>query len=482
MEMNILQTVKTCIFSNFYFNIVNSRWKVLLPPTEASNKVYDISASIPSGETITISDVLFGDVWFCSGQSNMEMVLNQDRNGKETMAEAGNYTQIRLLTVSRGWDINNTVDDLSISEYRQLWSVNSPSALNGGSSFSYFSSVCYYFGLELHKTLHIPIGLVSSAFGGSLIEAWSPPSVINSCTNIAWEGNNEGNKHPGAFYNKMIHPFLNMTIKGMIWYQGEENVKFNSGNIRRNDGYGCLFTHFIEEYRRLWSIIPGTTSSNFPFGFVQLSGYCPGPNHLCNNDIGVGTLRFVQTAEQGVVPNKYLPNTFMAMSIDLQDPYSPSGEIHPGYKKIIGERLSLGALRYAYGLNTYPNGPSYQSCEILGDLLVVNLTRSLMNEDPIEIRHDYGFEVNIMNSTSSDVWKKVPIVDSKGVSVYVDVKGINNIVGLRYIWGDNACCPESYDGKSGFSCDILNCPLYGKNSQLPTPGFISQIVNGVCVL
>lgn len=112
----------------------------------------------------------------------------------------------------------------------------------------------------------------------------------------------------------MIHPLLNMTIKGFLWYQGEENVNKNAGNIRTNEGYSCLIHNFIGDLRKLWSRVPGTTNSNFPFGFVQLAGYCPGPNHLCNYDIGVGDLRFAQTAEQGIVPNKYLPNTFMAMS------------------------------------------------------------------------------------------------------------------------------------------------------------------------
>lgn len=164
--------------------------------------------------------------------------------------------------------------------------------------------------------------------------------------------------------------------------------------------------------------------------------------------------------------------------MDLIDVYSSKMEIHPRYKKQVGERLADGALHFTYGENTYYTGPVYQSCGINdNEEIIVNYTKSIADGDIIELRLSYGFEVN-----NGIKWIKVPIKSNDDYSITLDVKGISNIEGLRYIWGDNACCPESYEGKSGFKCDIYRCPIYGVKSKLPSPPFISKIYDGVCLL
>lgn len=251
----------------------------------------------------------------------------------------------------------------------------------------YFSATCWFFGRDLANALgsNVPIGLLSTCYGGTNVEAWSSPDSLKKCgwvnppladeerttrgaMEVAEEAPLIGNPdvNPSSLYNDMIFPLLNMTIKGAIWYQGEANV-FNPSN------YSCTFPAMIADWRVKWAAASGT-SPNFPFGFVQLAGYCTcgEPANECNNAIAnisiVAPVRWAQTAYYGYAPNKAMPYTFMATAVDLADPNSPECDIHPRFKQEVSRRLSLGALNTVYGQSSLPFQGPYPTAAVLSSV------------------------------------------------------------------------------------------------------------------
>lgn len=185
--------------------------------------------------------------------------------------------------------------------------------------FSQFSATCFYFAAELTDHLRskgssdVPIGLIQSAIGGSQIEAWTPDTVLGACKNASL--NADGQAPPGRLYNGMIAPFVNMTIAGWLWYQGENNCGGTVGNSKDGVGYGCQLPVMVAEWRRQWSATRGTTNPVAPFGVVTLAaGGSEG------HDMAMAGMRWSQTGNYGKLPNQVMPNTFLAHAYDLGDP------------------------------------------------------------------------------------------------------------------------------------------------------------------
>ncbi|XP_053388661.1 sialate O-acetylesterase-like [Mercenaria mercenaria] len=181
-------------------------------------------------------------------------------------------------------------------------------------SIDWFSALCSMFAPDLQKHLNYPIGIIESNWGGAPIEVWSSPDAINACPTTAKPSPSiHYPTDPGALWNSMIHPYLSMTIKGAIWYQGEAF----SGHP---DLYACQFPAMINDWRKKFHAnSDGETSDHFPFGFVQLAPYRAG-----NTIGGFPPTRWAQTTDVGYVPNINMPDTFMAVAIDLLDFNSPS--------------------------------------------------------------------------------------------------------------------------------------------------------------
>ncbi|OWA50365.1 Sialate O-acetylesterase [Hypsibius exemplaris] len=306
-------------------------WQIRLPPTEAGGP-YEIRAwSTVSGTNldIKINSVLFGDVWLCSGQSNMEFRVEWMMGGLEELKNASSFSNVRFMEVMQASSYAPILEPI----IRSGWAQPNEATLKE------FSGACWYFGRRLQKTLRIPVGLIGSYYGGSALKTWVDREGISNCLKqIA--------KHRPRIYddavlwNGMVKPLTQLDIKGVLWYQGEAD------SYEDHNSFLCLMPAMIDSWRKHFR------QPSMPFGIVQLA--CP-PEQ---KHPGWSSVRWHQTADIGVVPNDILRNVFMAVALDLCDPKSPYGSIHPRYKIEIGERLLLGALSLAYHIPTPFQGPS----------------------------------------------------------------------------------------------------------------------------
>lgn len=282
-------------------------WKATLPAQKANATGQTLT--VAGKNTVEFKDVLVGEVWVGSGQSNMEWSLAQSHKAKEFIAGA-KHANIRLFHVKKTQS-KTAKNDVEVTA---PWKECTPETARQ------FSAVLYHFGAKLHKELDVPIGLINSSWGGSAIEPWT----------ITTKGS-------GGMYNAMISGLLPFQVRGVVWYQGESNV---SNGL----AYREKMKNLIEGWRRVWD------NKDMPFYFVQIApwtGYKPDLLPL---------LWEAQTA------TLHIPNTGMAATTDLVDNLK---DIHPGNKKDVGLRLALWALSRTYqqkGLVV--SGPLYKSMAV----------------------------------------------------------------------------------------------------------------------
>jgi sialate O-acetylesterase len=333
------------------------RWKALLPPT-ATGGPYSITAACAAGapcnDTVTIDDVMFGEVWFCAGQSNMWLTnwYTFSRNASLASVRAGNYNNIRVAAGDsqcppndQGGPHCNNLEPASGDAAVFPWYPAQDAATINISAFNYLppfakdreaylfdvlSATCWSFAEALTDQLKAsgktppPIGIVNVAIGGSQIEEWMPVSVSQQCAGAALQS-----EVPQQLWETIVWDnFVDMTVKGWLWYQGENNAGSLHGNFGTQSGYGCTMPALIKYWREQWSATPGTTAATAPFGLVSLS-----PDDS-EGSPDMGSFRWAQSGGFGVVPNSAMPNVFMAHAYDLADPYesgshcSSSGDIY----------------------------------------------------------------------------------------------------------------------------------------------------------
>ncbi|XP_045199198.2 sialate O-acetylesterase-like [Mercenaria mercenaria] len=438
-------------------------WKVLLPPQQGHGPV---NITVTSGfESLTITNVMFGDVWLCSGQSNMKFTLSMVFNASEEVADAVNYPDIRLFTAAQKWSNKTEYELLGVEQY---WSMPNSDSV-GHSDWSYFSAVCWLFGKYLYKHLQYPIGLIATDWGGTPVEAWSSKDAMEACEPsviVDTSSVNEAPQNmPTHLWNSMIHPFLNLTIYGAVWYQGEANM--NSPP----DLYKCRFPVMIDDWRKKFHEgSAGQTDVMFPFGFVQLAPW--------RNDStitkGFPDIRWEQTCDFGYVPNAQMPQVFMATAIDLPDFSSPYTSIHPRDKQDVAYRLVLSALQVAYNIKTmgkflgpminiYTMGPNVNTLRMIFD----------NGTSPIKVKAKDGFEICCSDNNRSKCdgtdskWLASPIVDYDNTSVTITSCYRMWTMGVRYAWRESPC-PI-----------FKTCAVYSKENDLPMPPYMKIfIING----
>jgi len=324
----------------------NKKWilKLQTPIAKTDGTAYTVT--VKGTNTIVLKDVLIGEVWFLSGQSNMELPMEgwlpdvTVEGGAQAIA-AANYPQIRLFIVGKK-SIASPLQNIVKNWIDGTWTNCTSTSVRP------FSALGYFFGKELHTALNVPIGLVESAWGGSSCETWANPASLNFVTDYKNKGpwvstKVDDNQTATVLYNGMVAPIIPFTFAGVLWYQGETNVG-------RAQQLSELFPAMIEGWRNDFQ------KSDLPFYFVQL---CPW------NGYG-GSLSETWEAQAYA---QLLKNTGMAGTLDVGDNIN----IHPARKEQVGHRLALWALAKNYGQsNLVFSGPQYKSMQIEANKIRVN--------------------------------------------------------------------------------------------------------------
>lgn len=313
------------------------------------------------------------------------------------------------------------------------------------------SAVCWLFGRRLFDTLRYPIGLVASSWGGTPIEAWSSERSLEACgvprRGSGRDGSAAGPWEHSVLWNAMVRPLCNMTLKGVLWYQGESNIDYNT------DLYSCTFPALIEDWRQTFHRgSQGQTERFFPFGFVQLSSQLS----TGSSDGGFPWIRWHQTADFSYVPNPKMPNTFMAVAMDLCDRDSPFGSIHPRDKQTVAHRLHLGARAVAYG----ETGLTFQGpLPVKVGLLTAQGLLTLTYDQQIQVQRQDSKIFEVSCCTNGCMWLPAPMNASTAWTLTLSIDSCHGTVtALRYAWAT-------------WPCDYKQCPLYHPDSALPAPPF-----------
>ncbi|MDT0553060.1 sialate O-acetylesterase [Urechidicola vernalis] len=305
------------------------KWSLNLP-TEVAGGPYTLT--IKGHETITIYNVLLGEVWLCSGQSNMQWTPNMGLQNAEEEIKNANHEQIRFFTIP-----TVKAESAQDNSYGN-WDTCTPETMQN------FSSVAYFFGRELKTELNVPVGLINSSWGGTNVETWIPKEILKTQKKEISEAyNNIGEfawwpRNPGLTYNSMIHPITNYDIAGAIWYQGESN---------RDNAFSYFetFPLMIETWRAKWN-------KDFPFYFVQIAPF----NYNSHNNLATAVVQEAQLFTMQTVPK-----TGMVVTNDIGN----LKNIHPLKKQEVGQRLALWALAKTYGVKDVTvSGPVYKSMQI----------------------------------------------------------------------------------------------------------------------
>ena len=380
--------------------------------------------------SLELKNILIGDVWICSGQSNMEWRLKQTTNADVDVA-AANYPKIRFFQVPR------KEIDAEQSTVNSSWKECTPeNAAN-------FSAIGYFFGRDLHKNLNVPIGLINNAVGGSPAESWMSNAVLNGDSEykqfseaypkqienhqkalekhkaMVEKAKAEGTKAPNApgkpwmpsgLYNGMLTPLAPYAIKGAIWYQGESNAG-------RAYQYRRLFPVMIKNWRDKWG------QGDFPFLFVQLAAFGPNGDKLGESD-------WAELREAQTMTLSTSPNTGMALAID----YGTYDDIHPKNKLPIGERLALAARSVAYKQRLVFSGPMYDAMKNNGDKIILNFkhTGGGLEAKGGELK---GFLI----AGDDKIWHEAK-AEIKGKTVIVSSSEVAKPVAVRYAWAKFPTC------------------------------------------
>lgn len=409
--------------------------------------------TISGTDTVTVKDVLVGEVWVASGQSNMEWIVKNSMNPQEEIA-AAYFPQIRMFTVTKANSLTPKEDCVG------SWQVCSPSTVGN------FSAVGYFFARELHKKLNQPVGVIHTSWGGTPAEFWTPAAVLErepafkkyserwakvqadypkakeayDVAMVKWKEDAEKAKAegkpaprapgaprgsdafgaPGCLWNAMIEPILGYTIQGAIWYQGESNA---NGEAEAKL-YRQLFPTMILSWRKAWAQggLEGSDNPDFPFHFVQLANYRTRYEEPVDSDWAV--------LRESQLLSLELPRTGMAVIIDIGE----ANDIHPKNKQEVGRRLALSTIAQVYYIDTEFSGPIYSGSQPEEGKIRLSFRNAdgLKAADGGKIK---GFAV--AGEDKKFVWADVAI---EGDHVLISSPKVAAPVSVRYGWADNPDC------------------------------------------
>ena len=415
------------------------KWRVDLKPLKADSTPQTLT--IEGKNKIELKDILVGEVWLVSGQSNMQWTLLQSNNGAAEVAKA-NHPKIRLFNVSR------MVGSKKRPGKMAEWKVCTPESVRE------FSGAGYYFAVDLQEKLKVPIGIINSSWGGSQAEAWTPVEYLQAHPDLVatvertriwdeerprvqveyaqaiekWKVESEKQKAAGArpspspgvpdalrdyrvaasIYDGMIAPLMPFAIKGAVWYQGESNEA-------RAEQYNILLPVMIRGWREKWG------QGNFPFGIIQLPNYRqPKPEPTDE------AWSFIREAQRRTALNTV--NTGLIVTIDIGE----ANDIHPKNKLDVGLRMSRWALKEVYK-NKLSNSPVLQKYEIKGNKIILTFA-----DVGSGLRIKSGDKLNEFAIAGADkkfVWAEAKIVGKDKVEVWSDK--VAEPAAVRYAFNNN---------------------------------------------
>lgn len=513
-------------------NTTAGRWKVFLRPTPDSygQSLYNVTAVCLSGCTgnatsVSLLDVVFGDVWFAVGQSNMVKNFLVTYGGEDSMSAINNGTYDNIRLMSGTSEIAGL--DPQVPPTHPWRRVRVAAALPPSDTDSWwqFSAVSFHFAEAItnqFKAAGRPpptLGLISVAIGGSQIEEWITDSVASTC--FGYEHNANGGELNHVCWDSNVRPFLDFSIKGVIMYQGENNAGTLHGNSALAVGYSCMMPKLIDLFRREWSKTPGTTDPVFPFGFVSLS------TSDSEGASDIASFRFAQTGSYGTVPNPLMKNAWLAHAYDLADPWvlcedSPptktcpgcdtidpqyncsapneGPEIHPRLKVPVGQRLALGALITSYNFSGPISGPTIRGCTYSSGTLTVDFTvtgGTMFLKDNGGGAAYSGFSVLVgataQPQTGSWIAVNISQTGTASNSINVDLSPVSGkpIQAIKYAWGATGSWPNGEDVQCcvptpSKECLPAECPIFVSTTLAPYGGipanpFLAQITaEGKC--
>ncbi len=418
------------------------KWRVTLKPLSVGEP---LTLVVEGKNKLEVKDLLVGEVWLCSGQSNMEFALSGAQDGDLEIASADHHPQIRMVRVKE------VGSQTPVEDFEGEWKVCD------ASSAATFSAVGYFFGRELQEQLKVPIGLIDDSWGGSSCEAWirrdrmegNPEydgllkkwdESVKSFDEAKWkaelaewrkkakEARKAGKPAPGGkpvatapalgqnrpanLYHARLEPVMPYAIRGVIWYQGESNAG-------RAYQYRDMFPLMISSWREDWK------EGDFPFYWVQLADFMaekPEPS-----DSSWAELREAQT-----MTLDKLPQTGQAVIIDLGD----AADIHPRRKQEVGLRLARWALAKDYGMKVACKSPRYESMEKQGDKILLKFKDVGNGLKAIDNKDLQGFA--IAGEDKKFHWAEAKVV--KPNEMEVSSKDVKEPVAVRYGWADNPVC------------------------------------------
>lgn len=422
----------------------DGRWQVKLKPLKAGGPHI---LTVAGTNSLTIEDVLVGEVWLCSGQSNMAMNVSRAMDFEKEKARA-DLPQIRLFKTAS----QTTPEPQDRCEGQ--WAVCSSDTVGA------FSATAYFFGREIYRELNVPIGLINSSWGGTAVEAWTSwpaqkdlkeleplfdewKAKITSYDPQEAKAQHEQNieswkarvakakaagrkpprrpaapadpatnqNRPANLFNGMIHPLIPYAIGGAIWYQGERN---SHGELSKC--YGLQLSTLIGDWRARWGYV-------FPFAWVQL------PNFTELQSEPVESTGWVIVRE-GMLETASLPKTGMAITVDVGD----AGNIHPKNKQAVGQRLAQWALAEVYGRPGVPSGPLYKTMSRKGNSIAVRFEHV---GGGLVARGGKLTGFAIAGADRKFVWADAEIA---GEAVVVSSPDLKEPVAVRYGWAPNPEC------------------------------------------
>jgi sialate O-acetylesterase len=375
----------------------DGNWKVKVSTIKAGGP-YEITIS--DGKSLKLTNVLLGEVWVCSGQSNMEMPVkgfnNQPIVGSgESIAQCSN-PNIRLFTVKK------TTSLTPLDDFTGQWNLCEPENVGG------FSATAYFFGLMLNKVLNVPVGLINTSWGGTRIEPWISKSGNQKFDFVKLPEESQAAKinqqTPTVLFNAMINPMVGYGIRGAIWYQGEANASAPGE-------YQKLMPGLIEDWRNQWGI------GDFPFYYMQIAPY----------DYGTNALSSAYLREAQLKASTAVPNIGMASIMDLGEEHC----IHPANKPAGSKRLAMLALEQTYKIKGI-DGKS----PVLKDYKISGQTISLTFDNAPNGLTSYGKELTCFETAGPNkrFYPAKAFITGSGVQVFSLL--VPQPVAVRYAFKD----------------------------------------------